>query len=141
MNVTNLDHINLTVGDLKESLEFYKNIFGFEKVEGGVRAGIPWAIARSGNALLCMYERTELAAPEDSPQMNHRINHFGLRISDRDIFESALSKHKIEVEYGGAIRYPFSLSWYICDPTGHEIEVALWDNDEIKFESQLATVS
>lgn len=141
MNVRNLDHINLTVTNLDETLEWYKKLFGFERVEGGIRAGTRWAIARSGDALLCMYERADLGHPEAGPDSNHRINHFGLRIEDRHVFETAVTDNKVHVEYGGAIRYPFSWSWYIADPTGHEIEVALWDNDEIKFEGELAAVS
>ncbi len=30
-----LDHINLTVENLKESIEWYRKIFGFELVESG----------------------------------------------------------------------------------------------------------
>lgn len=137
MNVRNLDHINLTVKHLGETIEWYRRLFGFELVEGGTRAGINWAIIRSGDALLCMYERPDLAVPEESPDRHHRLNHFGLRITDREPFEQAVEKLNVSVEYGGAIRYPFSWSWYITDPTGHEIEVALWDNDEIKFEGEL----
>ncbi len=31
-------------------------------------------------------------------------------------------------------RYPHSESWYVNDPTGWEIEVALWDNDQVRFD-------
>lgn len=137
MNVRNLDHINLTVNNLSETIEWYEKLFGFEMVEGGRRAGINWAIIRSGDALLCMYERPDLADPEESPDRHHRLNHFGLRITDRQVFERAVNEMGVPVAYGGAIRYPFSWSWYIADPTGHEIEVALWDNDEIQFEGEL----
>jgi catechol 2,3-dioxygenase-like lactoylglutathione lyase family enzyme len=145
MNVRNLDHINLTVSNLNETIDWYGKLFGFERVEGGTREGIRWAIIRSGDALLCMYERADLGHPEEgvysdeslSIDRSHRINHFGLRIVDRDSLEKAILKNKVSVKYGAAIRYPFSWSWYICDPTGHEIEVALWDNDEIKFDGEL----
>lgn len=131
MNVSNLDHLNLTVSNLDESKQWYGKIFGFSEVEGGVRSGTRWSILRSGDAMLCMYEHPELSTPAD--EQCHRIHHFGLRIKDREDFEEKLSQFSVPVEYGGAIRYPHSWSWYISDPSGYEIEVALWDGDEISF--------
>ena len=63
----------------------------------------------------------------------HRIFHFGIRVHDRADWEARVSREKIHVEYGGAYRYPHSTSWYVKDPTGHQIEVAYWDGDEVTF--------
>lgn len=135
MTVQHIDHVNLTVRDLAESIGFYGRVFGFEVVERGVRPdGTPWAIARSGDALLCMYHRPELGAPglwQDRDR--HGVNHFGLRIADRRAFEATLLREGIEVLFGGPERYPHSTSWYLLDPSGHEIEVACWDGDRISF--------
>lgn len=133
MNVSNLDHLNLTVKNLDETEKWYEEIFGFSKVEGGVRSGVKWGILRSGDAMLCVYEHPELANPDEADGHNHKIYHFGLRITDRESFENRIKEHKVPVEYGGAIRYPHSWSWYITDPTGYEIEVALWDEDKVNF--------
>ncbi len=135
MNVSNLDHLNLTVKNLDESKLWYENLFGFFEVESGVRSGVKWSILRSGDAMLCMYEHPELENPDHNDGENHKIYHFGLRINDRNQFESKLKRHKVAVEYGGAIRYPHSTSWYISDPTGYEIEVALWDENRVRFDN------
>jgi catechol-2,3-dioxygenase len=133
MNVSNLDHLNLTVENLQESIQWYHALFGFSVVEQGNRSGTKWCIIRSGDALLCIYERPELEIGDYENDSHHRINHFGLRIQDRQAFEQAIKLNDVTVEYGGAVRYPNSWSWYIIDPSGHEIEVALWDNDRITF--------
>lgn len=92
--------------------------------------GARWGILRSGDAMLCIYEHRELAT--DTSDTAHRINHFGLRITDRTVWEQTLEKEGGLVLYG-FVRWPHSTAWYVHNPTGYEIEVALWDNDSIAF--------
>ena len=50
------------------------------------------------------------------------------------VVESAdLSRQHLDVRYGGAVSWPHSTSWYVVDPTGYEIEVALWNEDRVTF--------
>lgn len=130
MIVKHLDHLNMTVAHLEESLSWYQRIFGFEVVERGLYRGIPWAILRAGDALLCLYEHPEL---ESGTGGYHHLSHFGLRITDRASWERTIREQHLEVRYGGEVRWPRSSSWYVADPTGHEIEVVLWDRDVVSF--------
>ncbi len=132
MTVRQLDHLNLTVADLADSIAFYRDLFGFEIVEEGTWNGLPWAILRAGDAMLCLYEHPELRSLEPGDRV-HRLNHFALRLADVDAFQAALQRTGVEVRYGGAVRWPHSTSWYVEDPTGHAIEVVAWDHDEIAF--------
>ena len=137
MNIKHLDHLNLTVANLNETIEWYRAVFGFEVVETGNRNGTPWAIIRSGEAMLCIYEDPTRTEPsrylvDDGPR--HAIYHFGLRITDREAWVATIAKHSLELEFGGEGAYPHSTSWYVTDPTGYSIEVALWNNDEIRFD-------
>ena len=129
MKVTQLDHLNLTVRDLREALRWYRRVFGFEIVESGEREGGPWAIVQSGDAILCLVEVPGKEAPPLWPEVGaeHRVNHYGLRIDDRERWEETLRSERVQVDYGGPIRWPNSISWYIRDPSGVPIEVALWD--------------
>jgi lactoylglutathione lyase len=133
-----LDHLNLTVRNLDETVGWYKEVFGFEIVESGLTEDKrPWGILRNGNSMLCVYENQKLKhIPEndDFPGDFHRIFHFGLRITDREKWERVLVLKKIRPEYGGAVSYPHSTSWYVKDPSGHTIEVVLWNDDEVKFD-------
>ena len=136
MTVTHLDHLNLTVRDFEETAAWYGRVFGFEVVEKETDAqGRPWGVLRAGDALLCIYEKPDLK-PEDSGERQHRgahgINHFGLRIGDRAEWERTMEREGLVPEYGGPVRWPHSTAWYIQDPTGYEIEVALWD-DGVRF--------
>lgn len=138
LTVKHLDHLNLSVADLERTIDWYGRVFGFAVVERGVQEdGSPWAILRGGDALLCVYEHTELVFLNRHVRKDrglHGINHFGLRITDRIAWEATIKRESVQVEYGGAIQYPHSLSWYVCDPTGYGIEVALWDDDRVAFD-------
>jgi catechol-2,3-dioxygenase len=133
MAVKHLDHLNMSVRDLEESVRWYGRVFGFEPQERGTYDGRPWAILRSGEALLCLYEHRGRGEPDPEAHGHHGLSHFGLRITDRVAWEATVAREKVPVQYGGAYDWPHSTAWYVTDPTGHEIEVALWQDDRIRF--------
>ncbi len=86
MKIKHLDHLNMTVANLSESIVWYRDVFGFDVRERGVRNGTPWAIIQSGEAILCMYEDASRSGPQQFLKRGgdaHTIYHFGLRITDR----------------------------------------------------------
>jgi len=134
MGVQALDHLNMTVQSFEDSAAWYARVLGFEVVEKGVYDGEPWGILKSGSALLCLYQHPELGkADSEGPPSGQHLNHFGLRISDRAAWEDTIAREKVKVAYDGPVRWPHSTSWYIEDPSGYEIEVALWDDNRIAF--------
>jgi len=135
MMVKQLDHVNLSVASFAESAAWYRRVFGFQVVEQGVIENRPWGVLRSGDALLCIYERPDLKFAGYRVQQGrgmHALAHFGLRITDRKAWEETIAREKVSCVYSD-FRYPHSTSWYVVDPTGWEIEVALWDNDAVQF--------
>lgn len=135
MQIKSIDHINLSVSSLEESTAFYGDLFGFSVVERGIYNGAPWAIVRSGDSMLCMYEHRERKSPEEATANAHRVNHIGFRVSDGPAFETLLESKNVAVEYGSSFRRPHSTSWYVIDPSGHEIEVTAWDDDRVTFDA------
>jgi catechol 2,3-dioxygenase-like lactoylglutathione lyase family enzyme len=137
MTVKHLDHLNLTVHDLEESADWYARMFGFDLVERGVDAeGRPWGVLRSGEAMLCIYERPgfTLTTPSvDAAEARHRLNHFALRIEDDEAWRRTLATEKPELFYESPVRWPHSTAWYVADPTGYTIEVVAWESDRVAF--------
>jgi catechol 2,3-dioxygenase-like lactoylglutathione lyase family enzyme len=136
--VKQLDHLNMTVKDLAATLEFYSSLFGFEVVEEHDGSDPhPWVIIRSGSAMLCLYQHSNLRTSERFPRGPEvqEVRHFALRISDGPAFERLCRQKGFTLEFGGPVRWPHSTSYYILDPTGHQIEVVAWDDDEIRFSS------
>ena len=130
-----IDHINLTVNNLDESTLWYQKVFGFEVLESGSKGlGSAWKIVGRDDTMICMTEYSGREAPYSydlSPR--HQINHFGLRIEDREQWEDIVKKNKLTLKYGGLVEYPKSLSWYITDPNGHEVEVNYSFNQALSF--------
>ena len=56
MTIRNLDHVNMTVRDFDETVDWYRRVFGFELVEDKVTDRVRWGVIRSGDAMLCIYE-------------------------------------------------------------------------------------
>jgi catechol 2,3-dioxygenase-like lactoylglutathione lyase family enzyme len=121
---------------LPESLDFYSELFGFSTVEeGSSKDPYPWAIVRSGSAMLCLYQhpKLEISPRFPEPPSNQEVRHFAFRIQDGARFERLCEQQGVPLLFGGPVRWPHSTSYYIQDPSGHQIEVVHWDNDEIAF--------
>ena len=134
MNVR-VDHLNLSVRDLDETVAWYGRVFGFTVAEEGVWDGVRWAILRSGDTMLCAYHRPEFAFLDNEElgrRKLHGIRHPGFRITDEARWLRTIEREGLTVE---EIVHPHSRSWYVYDPTGYEIEVVAWKNDRVAFES------
>ena len=58
LKATSIDHVNMKVKNLKQSVEFYKNLFGFKiKQEENVnKLDVPSKIIGNDAIKLCLYE-------------------------------------------------------------------------------------
>ncbi len=131
--IKQLDHLNLSVSNLEQSLRWYKDIFGFEVVERAIQDGVPWAIIRAGEAMLCIYEQPDKVFVDRRNREIQGMNHFALRITDKQQWLEIVQHNELEILYGEQTDWTHSTSWYVRDPTGYEIEVALWKHDTINF--------
>jgi catechol-2,3-dioxygenase len=132
-----LDHINLSVANLQASIEWYKKVFGFELVESGnTPRGTPWGIVAFNDSMICMteYPAKILADQYQDPSI-HRIDHFGIRVSDLERWKQILQEYQLKLYYRGMVEYPDSRSWYVHDPSGHEIEVSYSAYEKLPFSS------
>lgn len=134
MTIKQLDHLNFSVSNLEESVDWYQRLFGFEQVERGASMGVPYSIIKSGDAMLCMYEHPDRRSAASVPDGVHRAAHIGFRITDGDSWEALMEAEEVLLDYGPT-DYPHSKSWYVRDPSGYQIEVVLWKDDQIRFAS------
>jgi catechol 2,3-dioxygenase-like lactoylglutathione lyase family enzyme len=137
MQVKQLDHLNLSVINFDQTADWYRRMFGFEIVEQGIWKGQPWGVIRGGDAMLCIYQHPDWR-PYDKEAVGdqgfQRIAHFALRITDRKHWEAVMKREKPKLYYGGEVGWAHSTAWYVRDPNGYEIEVALWENDTPTFD-------
>ncbi len=137
VRVRHWDHLNMTVRNLSQSVEFYRALLGFEVVERGAPdEDIPWLILRSGEAMLCLYEHGSVPTGPKYPErpVVQDVRHFALRIEDGAAFERLAAQLGVDFLYGGPVTWPHSTSYYLTDPTGHQIEVVNWHDDTVRFD-------
>jgi lactoylglutathione lyase len=119
LSATSIDHINMKVKNLEESVSFYSDLFGFEvkQDENPNKADVPSKIIGNDSIKLCLYE-----VPDMSPEGG--IAHFGFHV---DNFSEVIVKCKelgVQILYGGEVDWEKSRSVYIVDPSGYEIELS-----------------
>ena len=115
LNATSLDHINMTVKNLDESVKFYKNLFGFE-----IKKDQPEdksKIIGNDTIKLCLYESPEMK-PEGA------IAHFGFHVENFDEIMDVCKSLGVKIYYDGPIKFEKSRSIYISDPSGYDIELS-----------------
>ncbi len=115
LKATSMDHVNITVKNLDESVEFYKSLFGFEiKKEQPEDKS---KIIGNNNIKLCLYEDPEMR-PEGA------IAHFGFHVENFNEIMQICKSLDVKVYYNGPVQFEKSRSIYISDPSGYDIELS-----------------
>ena len=117
LKVNGIDHLNMDVRNLGETVEFYKNLFGFEVIKEQPEQDSK--IIGNEKVKLCLYEDPEL-----NEYKKNGFNHFGFHIDNFDEIIQKCTELGVEIFYGGPIKWEKSSSIYIKDPNGYEIELA-----------------
>lgn len=116
IQINAVDHLNMNVTNLNETITFYQDVFGFSIYEQEDYKGAPYAIIGKKDSLfLCLYEEKGFKASK------HDISHIGFNIKNFDEIEEVLKKNKVTIK--SQFDYPKSKSIYINDPSGREIEL------------------
>jgi lactoylglutathione lyase len=117
ITINGIDHLNISVSNINESLNFYQKVFGFKVYEQGESHGEPYFIIGEKEALyLCLYQSKK--------RPGGPINHIGINVQNFNSIEERLRLADIPILYGGIVEYPLSHSIYIQDPDGNEIELS-----------------
>ena len=120
LKATSMDHVNMNVKNLDESITFYKNLFGFEirkEDNSPNKLDVPSKIIGNDSIKLCLYEN-----PQMSPEGG--IAHFGFHVENFGQIMQKCRELNVEVLYGGPVEFEKSRSVYIKDPSGYDIELS-----------------
>ena len=120
LKATAIDHINMKVKNLEQSVKFYKELFGFEvKVEDNSpnKLNVPSKIIGNDSVILCLYE-----VPDMSPEGG--ITHFGFHVRNFEQVSNKCKELGVEILYGGEVTFDNSKSVYIKDVNGYVVELS-----------------
>ena len=135
MEVKELGHIVLYVGDVERSRRFYRDLLGWKEIAGTEHQMAMYSSGRTHHELL-LIEVGEEATP--IPR-GRRVGmyHFGLKIgeSDAELREARDQLVAAGARLVGTADHTVTHSLYIEDPDGNEIELyidvqpAVWKED------------
>jgi catechol-2,3-dioxygenase len=128
--ISGIDHINMCVTNLKRSIAFYHDVFGFEiKEDHRELKKYPWVTLGVPNvAYLILYETDEAKESHDM-----RIVHFGFALKPGeqiDVVLDRILRAGIETKTDSdgkplIAHYDKSSSIYLSDPDGYALDVSI----------------
>jgi len=116
LKVNGIDHLNVEVINLNETVEFYNQLFGFTVIKEQPQENSK--IIGNEKVKLCLYERGDFHG-----YTKKGFYHFGLHIENFEDVMHKCTEMGIEIFYGGPLKWEKSSSIYIKDPNGYEIEL------------------
>ena len=116
LKTNGIDHLNMEVTNLNESVEFYNQLFGFTVLKDQPEENSK--IVGNEKVKLCLYETEEFHG-----YTKKGFHHFGLHIKNFEDLMQKCRDMEIEIFYGGPLKWEKSTSIYIKDPNGYEIEL------------------
>jgi len=123
MELEGIDHVAMSVRDLKRSAQWYIDVLGFERLHEGMWNGVPVFIGKGTTALALFPVREESArgAPAEI-----RVLHLALRANRKNFFaaQEELKHRGIKFEFQD---HEISHSIYFRDPDGHRLEITTYE--------------
>lgn len=125
MVAININHVSIPADDMEESVAFYENVFGLERVPSA-NFEVPVEWLKCGDQQLHLFDR-DVSAP--------LYNHFGLTVENfEEVFhiaqEQDLFANWDDSDNPGIYSFPDNtVQLYLNDPSGNLIEVN-WPNAE-----------
>jgi len=114
LKALSIDHANMNVKNLDESVEFYSTLFGFEMKKDQPEQNS--MIIGNQSIKLCLFEQPELVYTQG-------INHIGFNIENFVEIVEKCKEMKIKMPYG-VVEWESSRSVYVVDPNGYELELS-----------------
>ena len=97
LQTTGIDHLNLEVKNLNESVEFYSKLFGFRVLKEQPEDDSK--IIGNDKVKLCLYESSDFKGYEKKG-----FYHFGLHIGNFDDIIQKCSEMSIKIFYDGPVQ-------------------------------------
>jgi len=117
-----LEHVNLTVADLRRSISFYQNVLGLRiRWRGLTSDGQPAAHVGDDRCYLALFQAVPPADPAETDYSKVGFNHLGFVVDDLDAVRTRLEQEGVaphhEADYEPGVRL------YFMDHDGVEVEL------------------
>jgi catechol 2,3-dioxygenase-like lactoylglutathione lyase family enzyme len=120
-----IEHVNLTVSDLPRSIDFYRDLFGFEvRWQGTTSNGAPAAHVGDERSYVALFQGKN-GSRGDTDYERVGFNHFGLVVDDLAAAKRRLQQ--LGIEPSMEADYEPGRRLYFHDPDGIEVELVEYD--------------
>lgn len=135
MHIHELGHIVLYVTNLEKSVHFYKTILGFPEIARAAGMAV-FSTGRTHHELL-LIEIGGKVQPKKQPAAG--LYHVGLKIgnSRKELDDAIRELEKAKVVIVGTADHTVTLSVYILDPDGNEMELYVDVSDKWKKDAKM----
>ncbi len=125
LRLQHIDHVAITVRDLKRSLDWYTSVLGLKRRFADVWGDVPTMVC-AGDTCVALFPATssEPKPPPDRDTLSMR--HFAFRV-DAQGFALAQARFREEGIPFTFEDHAVSHSIYIADPDGHRIEITTYE--------------
>ena len=123
IDVEGIDHVALSVRDVKRSAQWYIDLLGFERRHRGMWDGVPIFIGKGTTSIALFPERSRSTS---SGPADIRMLHLALRANRKNflVAQDELKRHGIQFEFED---HEISHSIYFQDPDGHKLEITTYE--------------
>ncbi len=130
-NIEFLDHVAISVNDIKASANWYETVLGLKPYQLPEWGEYPIFMLSNKTGIALFPAKTDDAKPEATPN-NVRIDHFAFNVTGEN-FEKAKKRYEeLGLEYDFQDHYYFH-SIYTKDLDGHTVELTTLVVDEKSF--------
>jgi catechol 2,3-dioxygenase-like lactoylglutathione lyase family enzyme len=125
MELEGIDHVALGVRDIEQSVKWYTEVLGFERLHEGMWAGVPTFIGK-GNTGIALFPASPNAKPISSSHRELRMLHLAFRANRKNFLaaQRELEKRGIKFEFQD---HEISHSIYFRDPDDHQLEITTYE--------------
>jgi catechol-2,3-dioxygenase len=125
MQLEGIDHVALSVRDIKGSTNWYIEVLGFERLHEGMWNSVPTFIGK-GNTAIALFPVKSHAEPTGPSRESIRILHLAFRADYKNFLaaQRELEKRGITFEFQD---HEIAHSIYFSDPDGHQLEITTYE--------------
>ena len=125
MQLEGIDHVAMSVRDVKRAAQWYIDVLGFEPRYPGQWGGVPTFIGK-GDTAIALFPTRDPAGSTSAPRDPVRMLHLAFRADGKNFVaaQQELERRGVQFEFQD---HEISHSIYFRDPDGHELEITTYE--------------
>ena len=131
-----LEHANITVNDLQESIRFFQTAFPHFRIRGGGNELREWIHLGDDHTYIAINQaiRSDTTYPKEKAEKNYDkigINHLGFVVEDVETIAENLLKNGYKRDYPKQIEQ-FRIRDYFADSDGNQFEFVQYLSEKVE---------